>query len=201
MLAELRNFLEKDLKFPTKSNPDFLESDFTVFKMEDGRQVLEKHLSKPIKYPQKIFIIATDFLTEDAQNLLLKAFEEPSGQTVFFLLCPNIKTILPTLLSRMMTFKVAGLFLKTESEAGKFFSASVPVRLKIIQKKLAELSDEEIGKIDIINFVRDLETYLKEKKDTKAKVASVTVLEKALSYLNDESPSVKVILEHLAVVL
>ena len=52
---------------------------------------------------KKIFIIETGFFTREAQNSLLKVFEEePTEGTHFFVFTPSAETLLPTLRSRMV---------------------------------------------------------------------------------------------------
>jgi len=56
---------------------------------------------KPYSSPYKIYIIdSADKLTEQAQNALLKTMEEPPEYAVILLLTDNIKSLLPTVLSR-----------------------------------------------------------------------------------------------------
>jgi len=56
---------------------------------------------KPYQGPYKIYIIEeADKMTENAQNALLKTIEEPPEYAVIILLCSNINTLLPTILSR-----------------------------------------------------------------------------------------------------
>lgn len=56
---------------------------------------------KPYQSPYKIYIVdAADKMTENAQNALLKTIEEPPEYAVIILLCCNIQSLLPTILSR-----------------------------------------------------------------------------------------------------
>ncbi|CRZ35664.1 DNA polymerase-3 subunit delta' [Herbinix hemicellulosilytica] len=56
---------------------------------------------KPYQSRYKIYIIEeADKMTENAQNALLKTIEEPPEYAIIILLCCNINTLLPTILSR-----------------------------------------------------------------------------------------------------
>ena len=88
------------MKFPVTGNPDFWQGDYNVFKIADSRKINEAHLNKPVKYDRKIFVISANFITKDAQNSLLKIFEEPNPGTHFFVIMPQ-NILLSTLRSRM----------------------------------------------------------------------------------------------------
>jgi DNA polymerase III delta prime subunit len=138
-------------------------------------------------------VISTNFITKDAQNSLLKIFEEPRADSVFFLIMPEGTELLPTLKSRMIIIK--GLAGKNSLfQVEDFLNAKIGKRFDMISKILKDIKDEKKTKADIIVFVKELEKSVKG-------LTAIEDIEKALSYLNDEAPSIKVILEHLALVL
>ena len=205
---ELFSFLEKDLKFPTVGNSDFWQGNFNVFKIADSRVLNEAHLNKPVKYDRKVFVVFANFITKDAQNSLLKIFEEPRADTTFFLILPEATDLLPTFKSRLIIGKIAegkeDLFLQAE----EFLKAKIGKRLEIINKITKDIKEEKKTKTDAINFIKNIEKSIKNnQKLNRAKggrdqsFLAVEDIEKAISYAGDESPSVKVILEHLALVL
>jgi len=64
-------------------------------------------LIKPYQSPYKIYIVEdADKMTENAQNALLKTIEEPPEYAVIILLCCNINTLLPTVLSRCVVLNL-----------------------------------------------------------------------------------------------
>ena len=193
---ELFSFLEKDLKFLLKNNPDFWQGEFNVFKIDDSRDINSAHLNKPVKYDRKVFVIFANSVTRDAQNSLLKIFEEPQAETTFFLVLPSDTGLISTLKSRLMIVKDGGVSEK-ENKALEFLKAKVGKRLTMITSLLKDIKDEKLNKSDAILFLKNIEKEMKERKNLLA----VEDLEKAISYANDESPSMKVILEHLAVIL
>ena len=70
-------------------------------KVEDIRSMNEELYIKPALSEKKIFIIKNaDNMNQDAQNALLKSFEEPPGYAVIILLSENVKMLLPTIRSR-----------------------------------------------------------------------------------------------------
>ena len=65
------------------------------------REIIESLLLKPIECEFKIYIFKdSQNLTDQAQNALLKVFEEPPKHVIFILLCENYKNLLPTIVSR-----------------------------------------------------------------------------------------------------
>lgn len=208
---EIRDFLLKELKFPTVKNPDFWESEHNVFKIADSRALSESHLNRPVKQEKKIFVISANFITKDAQNSLLKIFEEPTPDTVFFLVLPEATGLIPTLKSRLIFGTSPNPSLEDEGKslnAEAFLGAKVGKRMEMVAKIVKDIKDEKINKNDAIKFIKNLEKVIKQnhknKKTHGGKDESLLViedLEKAISYAGDESPSIKVILEHLATVV
>ncbi len=189
--------MEKELNFPTQANPDFWFGEFNVFKIDDARELNEAHLKQPIANKQKIFVVAANFLTQDAQNALLKIFEEPKAETVFFLILPADTGLLPTLKSRLI-FESLSFEGDDLAFARKFLKAKVGARLKMVSDLLQEIKDGDKTKAEIIIFLQKLILVIKNENKGLNRILDI---EKGLSYLNDESPSVKIILEHLACVL
>lgn len=204
--AEIFDFLKKDLKFPVVGNQDFWQGEYNVLKITNSRDINEVHLNRPVKYDRKVFVISANFITRDAQNSLLKMFEEPRADTVFFLILPEATALIPTLKSRLVFGQ--GSEDDTASQATTFLSAKVGKRLEIVGKILKDIKDEKINKSEAIKFIRNLEKEIKVTLKVKnahnarnGSLLAIEDLEKAISYASDESPSLKVILEHLAITL
>ena len=110
IFLKLKNFLEKRVGIKTSGNPDFWSGKFKTLTIDEARAIAElqerksfvgKSLgSEASKWRGKIFVIQADFITEEAQNSLLKVFEEPTSGTHFFIISPQ-DILLPTLRSRM----------------------------------------------------------------------------------------------------
>jgi hypothetical protein len=206
--AEVLFFLEKDLKFPVSGNPDFWQGDFNVFKVADSRKIFEAHLNKPVRFEKKVFVITTNFITKDAQNSLLKIFEEPRADTTFFLVLPGVADLLPTLKSRLIIGQTTGEGQKNVYNAKGFLESRVGKRLSLVAQIIKDIKDEKIRKFEAVSFVKDLEQTIKTKQKLHRagggrdeNLLAIEDMEKAISYLNDESPSIKIILEHLAITL
>lgn len=69
--------------------------------IEQIRTLKNDIYQKPFSLPYKLVVIEeADGLTHQAQNALLKVFEEPPGQSIIILRVKNIKSLLPTITSR-----------------------------------------------------------------------------------------------------
>jgi len=89
------------------------------------------------------FVIVTQGLTHEAQNALLKLFEEPPKNTVFYLVVPHESILIPTLRSRL-------IMMDGESHesgiASRFLTESIKDRLDTVAK-LAKDDPDSLGVI------------------------------------------------------
>jgi DNA polymerase-3 subunit delta' len=197
IVPDLFKFLKKELDVDVKNNPDFSYQEFETFTIDDGRDLQERHGRKAIT-GKKIFVIVTRFIVLEAQNALLKIFEEPSVDTHFFLIMPNASILIPTLRSRVEVVRHSELDKEKGSElktlAKKFISAS-PAQRIVIVKEIVEEKDK--GKA--IDFVTALEEVLapKLKSAPDGYAGALTEILMVKKYLHDRAPSVKLLLEHL----
>ncbi|MGB8815803.1 MAG: hypothetical protein WCC74_00995 [Minisyncoccia bacterium] len=216
IMEDFLDFLEKEIGFKTKGNPDFWFAEFNTLNVEESRKIKETHFQKPTVGNLRVSVICTNFITEQAQNAMLKMFEEPSGGTCFFLISPSVRNLLPTLRSRMILIdiekneKIQNKADKNSLGVKEFLSDSIAERLKKIKKLLDNISDEKDisdreGKIQAINFLNHLETEVYKQinigKATKHELFILEEIEKSRSYASDPSSSLKILLEHLALVI
>ncbi|MFH1402387.1 MAG: hypothetical protein ABIG87_02045 [Patescibacteria group bacterium] len=233
VLKELLLFLETEVDFKTKANPDFYLEDFDSFGIDDGRKIKDFQSKKAIRGEKKIIVIRTNFITVEAQNSFLKIFEEPTENTHFFLILSSAETLLPTLKSRLMIIKnivdePIGIDLDvqrpSESPLGHwmpklsvevFLTTDIAKRFELIKVFLPKKKGEKADRAGAILFLNDLERllYKNYKEGGGGATASpsprnpqkvVFIFEeiiKCRSYLNDRSPSVKMILEHLSQII
>lgn len=199
--GELREFLETNLQFPVKGNPDLWHGVFDTFGIDDGRALKEMQSRRPVG-ERKIFIVQANFFTREAQNSLLKVFEEPTPDTHFFIITQNTASILPTLRSRLFIISPRQ-GLGTSGDGGKFaaeFLIAQPSKRLALLKDIIETKDKNAA----ISFLNSLEKTLYDNDGGRTSVKNVFVFEeirKARSYLNDRAPSVKMLMEHIALIV
>ena len=154
---------------------------------------------------RKIFIIGAKSFTHEAQNALLKTFEEPTPDTHFFIILPRAEILLPTLRSRVL---VTSLSTSSTDEskifAEKFLTTSLEDRFvmikKLTEKKSGEPIDRELVRRVLDTLERTLYTQTVGKTD-EVTAGMFRELFQAKTYLADRGSSPKMLLEHLAIVV
>jgi len=115
-------------QFDSGNHPDVLYPAPTKTKalgVDDVREQINRAVeTKPYSHRYKIFIVedATG-MSPAAQNALLKTLEEPPAYAIFLLLAENAHMLLPTILSRCVTYKLHPL--PAEDVARHLVDASV----------------------------------------------------------------------------
>jgi len=197
----LKDALKKKFSISHSENPDFFYQKFEVFSIDDSRKLKEMHSSRSFKEGDKrIFVIEASAMTHEAQNSLLKIFEEPNEDNHSFLIMPSVELLLPTLRSRLQVIETV-VDEKEEKENHleilKFIKLSKKEKIDFVDKIAKDISDEKIGKSDAQKFLQNLEVYLRDDGIEKNKTA-LKALVKASGYMNDKSSSIKQLLEYVA---
>ena len=191
---DLIALLEKEHSFIFQSNPDAWSESFSTFTIDNAREIKELVSNKKISEGKRVFIIITESITREASNALLKTLEEPSEGTHFFIIVPTARKILPTILSRVRVVKHNSEKQSSITSAEAFLKLSPADRIKKINSISSDLKKELIERSEVTALVESILKYIYIKKDGKN-------LEKhalAVSYARDQSASLKMILEYLA---
>lgn len=214
ILSFLFSFL-KDIGIKTTENPDFYNLKFDSFKIENARELKEMVLNKSFSDEKKIFLISANFFLLEAQNALLKIFEEPNQDTHFFVILPDKSILKKTLLSRffILSQKNEGETDKAKNtEAEKFIETGISERQEIIKKMIARFKNEEEEntenslKNEARKFLNEIEKNLYQRKKEK-KISPVDArilfehLFKARNFISQPGAPVKNILESVAFIL
>ena len=206
VVAGILTFCEKNLGVPAKGSPDFWMGEFDQLGVDDARAIKEMQEKKTFGGGKKIFMLALNGMTREAQNSLLKVFEEPTPDTHFFLVMPSAENLLPTLRSRLSVIALSSAGKPNrKTEAENFLKADIAARMDIAKDIAKNVSDEKTTKAEVSEMLGELEKILHEKyggEIQKKEIASVFGgLMKCRSYLNDRSSSVKMLLEYAAVII
>ena len=172
------------------NNPDFFAFKMETFGIDEARKLKLLSARKAVT-TKKIFLITPTRLTLEAQNALLKTFEDPFPDTLFFLGVREENLVIPTLLSRMQIIRTRGGNVAAGAEAEKFLSLSVKNRL-LFAKSFA---DEEKSLPIFLDSLLFLLRKQKEKKDLLKNVYNVR------RFVRDSAVTPRLIIEHLALVL
>ena len=203
----------KRFKLPAQGNPDFwhLAVERLSLELDHHTRIKDWHSRRPI-YGKKICVIETNRLSLEAQNALLKVFEETNLDSHFFLVLPHLNSLLPTLLSRLQ-------ILDLSRSTGRLTADDQPKERKkkdlLIDQDLFALGPKE--RLDLVKRVADKKSpdeayrflsllsgqlyrrYLgsENRKERRLWLESAEMVTKCQKWLLDRSPSVKNILEYV----
>lgn len=202
IIDDLREYLRKEYSIELNGNPDLFCKTYEVFTIDDAREIIKFHNIVPTKEgKRKIIIFAFDAITMEAQNSLLKTLEEPSSYVNFFIITHKLNTLLNTIRSRVNIIT----FDNVEEEdmlalARKFIKMKTNDRMIFIKNLVEEVSKEKKNKKYVSDFVDSIIYVLRESgvKENSRKIENSDIVAK---YLEDRSPSVKMLMEYLALVL
>ncbi|MDD3531171.1 MAG: hypothetical protein PHV99_01070 [Candidatus Pacebacteria bacterium] len=193
---------EKELGMEIAGNPDVVVMRYGLLSVDDARRVSELAAGAPFKGETKVIIIAASRVYHEAQNALLKIFEEPPKGTYLFLILPTLGGLLPTLRSRVQVLNVGRTASNIPESAEEFIKASKEKRSAMI-KKLASGKDEEERRENrdrAIAILNGIEIITRDRGLTKSSGTLLEEIQILRGYLHDRSAPVKQILEHLAIV-
>lgn len=208
LAKELLLFLEARNEIQHQS-PDVLCQVYKSFGMEDSNEVKNWHSKASITNTKKVCIIATKFINREAEQTLLKVIEEPGDNTHFFIVIPDSSVLSPTIISRVHIIKTEREDDKNIKKQAVSFVNSTPknridsVALMIKENKKEDNSGQLRSYATL--FINELENifYQKFKKNIKDKNVQfiLSELQKAREYLSLPGCSVKMILEHLSLII
>lgn len=112
------------LKASKDSHPDIhiliKEKDSTMIKVDSVREIKAQAMIFPNEGTKSVFIISeAQFMNPQAQNALLKIFEEPSQHVCFILTCSSKSSLLDTVISRATAYTLGEETSEGEGEESK----------------------------------------------------------------------------------
>lgn len=220
VVNKLLRFLEMRGEIEKQSQDVFCQM-YESFTIDDSRVIKDWHNKLGITNGKKICILSAKFINREAEQALLKIIEEPGINTHFFMVVPDSSILLPTIISRVQIVRIpdssivnvvnASSELSVNQEAKKHVSSFVKTtpedRINKIGQITKEKKEDENSSLKFyaINFVNELEIIFYQKfknnKNDKKIQFVLKELQKSRGYLNTQGASVKMILEHLALVI
>ncbi len=187
-------------KFSREHNPDLHVESIEKFGIDESRALIEQASLRSTS-GRTLFILAIQSITSEAQQALLKLFEEPTPGTIFVLLVPH-GSLQGTLRSRFIDYPERLTALAGQgSDAIDFMSWPYKKRSDWIA---AFLKDEEQVRERTRTFLDELEAALYAKLEAltgalrQELLMSLGDVAHFRTYLGDRAPSLKMILEHFA---
>lgn len=191
----------------TQTLPDaeIIKIQTDAFKLEDAHNLKSLSGEKSISLGKKIFVISANSVLREAQNAMLKLFEEPISGTHFFLIVPDANALLKTLLSRFYLISERK-DVSPDEDVSKFLAMPLARRIDFIKEKLAQFEEEneeeettDSARASALRFLNSLEFALHQKVPAEKRDAeSFEHIWKARELLRVPGSSVKNLLESVA---
>jgi DNA polymerase III delta prime subunit len=188
-------------------NPNILNEVYESFTIDNVRLLNQFHNEKSSNNGKKVFIIEALTINHEAHNALLKMFEEPTENTHFFFLIPRVDILPDTLKSRAhLIYEDRSNLQNNNQDANEFINSSKSQRLEKIANLVTKHKNSETSSPlrDEARILLDgceyfLHNDMKSLDENKA--WKFEELLKAKKYLSTSGASVKMILEHIALVI
>ena len=205
----LRDFLINK-GYIASNNPDLFIEVYDSFNISNSEKLKEWHSQKKTTEDKRVCIIGANFINREAERTLLKIIEEHTLGTHFFIVVPNASILLDTIRSRVHiinTINPLNSIKELSEEAYEFILMKPKDRIDFVSKVIKDYKNSSSSELRYFttNLINEIEKQLFEnfKKDKYSKILKFKLneLENNKNFLNSPGCSVKMILEHLALVL
>lgn len=209
-IATARTHAEESLNLQGRHHPDVVVLSYGLFSVDDAREVARFASSSPISGDVKMVAVAATRIFHEAQNALLKLFEEPPQGVTMMLIVPSLGQLLPTLRSRVQVLSNERLTKSFISSGKTFLELDASGREKFLNAIIDKTkSDKDEVKQEargaFLSLVEDLARELYARRlagdSSAALTATLADVDAFLPILHERSASLKLIAEHLLLVL
>ncbi len=184
----------EELGIRVQGNSDVVLQQYETLGIDDSRELVRRAHLRPIG-DRALVIVSAQQLTREAQNSLLKLFEEPPAHTHFFLCISNPEYLLPTLRSRMAVVYDDTPDDAYTPEAASFVAGTPAQRLAVVAPYI-----DDKRSADAEQFLHALEVQLSSGvMDTQVRQA-LQHIGAVRRHLYDRGASLKALLESVVVV-
>jgi|CXWL01.1.fsa_nt_gi DNA polymerase III delta prime subunit len=197
---------------PQEKNADLHIFNYGLFTVDDARALATSAWRAPDGNKGKVLIISVTRIFHEAQNALLKLFEEPPQDVTLILIIPSEGLLLPTLRSRLLPLANTNLNAQAPSSlTAEFLVADKATREKIIAKLLERAkSDKDEEKqaarsaaIQLVEGLMHRANSLRGSESLPEETELLAFLDDCqhfLPILHERSAPLKLIWEHLLLV-
>lgn len=174
-------------------HPDVHVEQYAELGVREARSLRLRAAGTPLASTQHTFIIEAHRLTHEAQNALLKLFEDPPPRTQFYLVVPKRGVLIPTLQSRVFLVEPPTKDNVAASDSfTAFYSATLGERF------------DQAAKISKAKDLESAEAIVAGAEQLATKAQNEPLLHSVLlvrQYLGNRGASTKQLLEELALAL
>jgi hypothetical protein len=187
----------------------------TTLSADEAREIVKDMSLSSSEEKPFVYIISALSFSNEAQNILLKSFEEPPLHVYVCVVVNELKKLLPTFKSRLHYVR-NNAHEETNKHTIAFMQSSLKDRLTFIEKpakKKDEATDDE-GKKESDELKKELDVLFRQmlqvihqklegEKEVDAEMCkeSIEVIGNARKYLYDRGSSVKMVGEYVSLML
>ncbi|HEV3245538.1 MAG TPA: hypothetical protein VG102_04235 [Candidatus Paceibacterota bacterium] len=198
VMHEVFELLKKEGVDP-RGNPDVYVQEYASFGVEEARELARRASARAVASSRRVFIIVTPTMTGEAQNALLKTFEEPAGDALFFVVVPSPQMLLPTLRSRGQVLVLDSSEEELSIDPRQFLKAKREKRVEMLKPLLDKGEDDKRDVAASIQFLAALERELS--RAPAANEESIRAVYRARKYIGDKGSLGKALLEQVALLI
>ncbi len=210
-ISVARTYVEEVLGQSAENNPNIVVLRHGLLSVDDARRLRELAELAPSGSDRKSLIVSAGRLFHEAQNALLKLFEEPPAGTLLVLVIPSEGILLPTLRSRLIP--LPGTRTSEHSElTTEFLSVAPAARAKLVEKLLDRAKsdkDEEkqAARLEALQLAEGLARVAHDEwraapGATRAELeAFLSDLNRFIPILHERSAPLKLMFEHVLLTL
>jgi len=204
-------YAEDELKIPAHGNPDVITIRYGLFSVDDARKLTELAYQNPVQGSHKVIALAAGRIFHEAQNALLKLFEETPEGTTLVLIVPSKGILLETLQSRLLPLPGGRTNTISSAEVEAFLKSTPEEQAKVIAKIVDRAksdspeADKQAARLEALTLAENLERVAYAKRLAGNRSVELMVFLDDLAHfiplLHDRSAPIKLIYEHLLIVL
>lgn len=186
-----------------QGSPDLIVLRPPLFSVEEARKLVELASRTASQGDTKLIVVVAPRLFHEAQNALLKTFEEPPAGTYLVLVIPSDGSIIATLRSRLLPLPEEGE--ERVHEGATVFLAGKAKREAYVEKLLNQAKsdkaeDKQAARAEVLALAKALTSELYERREESDVREFLQDLNRLTPILHERSAPLKPILEHLMIV-
>lgn len=163
------------------------------FGVSDARALQESAVIRPVSRDTRVFVLVLGSITHEAQNALLKLFEDPPSTAEFHVVLSGVQALLPTLQSRFLTVPTKASIESTPESFTIFMAQAYADRLSTIA---ANTKAKDV--VWIQEIMHGVSIWIHTHSEAHAVRKNVALIDQ---YIRRRGASKKMLLEELALSL
>lgn len=202
LLEPLLDHLSRELGIRKNGNPNIRVDIAEMLEIKVAREIRERARMTAFDDDWGVFVLGARTISTEAQNALLKTLEEPGERTILFLIVPSKEILLSTVRSRLLDLRTPVDATShgdaTAALAEQFLLGEMAERLRIVSRIYKE-EDRDVAREKAKALVAALIARYGRSEDRQSR--DLERLMMTHKWLYSRSPSLKILLEGLAVTL